>query len=289
MFEMLGGTSTLMPVRYVLKNRPRALWATCNLRDETLAQCKAFFKKFLPLLGVEPRIMRSTEDSILSITDGSQPKSRYVCSSKGAAGLGMLTDHGLKTHGWDKPDYEYSHNTGRGPVFNSFRNFMMRNVGLDPMKSVSTEPPYIITVSPASSKDPDRRHVFNAQIDALKKAFGAGNDDKSEVIIRTVVFKSYSVAEQVKLASESAVIVGACGGGAVTNMFLPKGSGMVLYYPDKPKGRMHNYPARLDWDYFNNQGYIRVHWLPVSSMNSANDLDLLVKLVKNEIETISHH
>ena len=287
MFEMMG--DRLLPLRYVLKNRPRALWATCNLRDQTMAECKAFFKKFLPLMGVEPHTMRSTEDSVLNITDGSRAMSRYVCSSKGAAGLGMLTDHGLKTHGWDKPDYDYSHNTGRGPVFNGFRNFMMHNIGLDPMKPVRTEPPYIITVSPASSKDPDRRHTFRAQIDALKQAFGDGNEDKSEVLIRTVDFKRFSVAKQVELAAESAVIVGACGGGAVTNMFLPKGAGMILYYPDKPRGRMHHYPARLDWDYFNNQGYARMHWLPVSSMNSPDDLDLFVKLVRNEIETISHH
>ena len=291
-FEMLaGGTATtsttrLMPLRYVLKNRERALWATCNLRDQTLAECKMFFKKLLPLMGVEPRTMRSTEDSVLNITDGSEPKSRYICSNRGAAGLGMHTDHGLKqAHGWVKQDYEESHNAGRGPVLTGFRNFMMRNIGLDPMKPVRQDPPYIITVSPSSSKDPDRRHSFNRQVDALRQAFG---DDK-EVVIQFVNFGKLSIKEQLKIASETAVMIGACGGGAFTNMFMSKGAGMILYYPENPHGPQHNYPARLDWDFFNNQGYARVHWMPVGSMNRPEDLDILVKLVKNEIETISHH
>lgn len=291
-FEMLaGGTATtsttrLMPLRYVLKNRPRALWATCNLRDQTLAECKMFFKKLLPLMGVEPSTMRSTEDSLLNITDGSEPKSRYICSNRGAAGLGMHTDHGLKqAHGWVKEDYEESHNAGRGPVLTGFRNFMMRNMGLDPMKPIRQDPPYIITVSPSSSKDPDRRHSFNKQIDSLRQAFG----DEKEVIIQTVNFGKLSIKEQLKVASETAVMIGACGGGAFTNMFMSKGAGMILYYPEKPHGPQHNYPARLDWDFFNNQGYARVHWMPVGSMNRPEDLDILVKLVKNEIETISHH
>jgi len=292
-FEMTaGGTATtsttrILPLRYVLKNRERALWATCNLRDQTLAECKMFFRKLLPLMGVDPRTMRSTEDSVLNITDGSpEPKSRYICSNRGAAGLGMHTDHGLKqAHGWQKGDYDLSHNAGRGPVLTGFRNFMMRNIGMDPMQTVRQEPPFVITISPSSSKDPDRKHSFNKQIDALRAAF----PDEKEVTIQTVNFSKLAIEEQIQIASESAVMIGACGGGAFTNMFMSKGSGMVLYYPEKPRGPQHNYPARLDFDYFNNQGYTRVHWLPTGTMNFPEDLDILVKLVQNEIETISHH
>ncbi len=289
MFEMIPDMTTLMPLRYTLKHRERALWATCDLRDLTLKECKQQFKKVLPLIGVDPQIMRSTEDSILNITDGSEAaKSRYICSSKGAAGTGVLNDHGFKTHGWNKGDYEYSYNAGRGSVFNRFRNFLMNNIGVDPTKLVSSEPPYIITFSPGNSRDPDRRIRYNKQTSALEEAF---KDEilRGDVIIRSVQFNSIPINEQVKAVAESAIIVGACGGGASTNMFLPKGAGMILYYPDKPSGRGHNYPARLDWDYFNNAGYARVHWLPISEKDSEEDVDLFVKLVKNEIETISHH
>mmetsp|Transcript_18459 Transcript_18459/g.37829 ORF Transcript_18459/g.37829 Transcript_18459/m.37829 type:complete len:563 (-) Transcript_18459:158-1846(-) len=289
MFEMIPDMTTLMPLRYTLKHRERALWATCDLRDQTLRECKQQFKKVLPLIGVDPKIMRSTEDSILNITDNSEAsKSRYICSSKGAAGMGVLNDHGFKTHGWNKGDYEYSYNAGRGSVFNRFRNFLMKNIGMDPIRLVSSEPPYIITFSPSNSRDPDRRIRYNKQTTALEKAF-KDEISRGDVVVRSVQFNAIPIEEQVKKVAESAIIVGTCGGGASTNMFLPKGAGMILYYPDKPSGRGHNYPARLDWDYFNNAGYARVHWLPISEKDSEEDVDLFVKLVKNEIETISHH
>ena len=44
----------------------------------------------------------------------------WVCASNGAAGLGMLTDHGSKLHGWMKKDYEYSHNFGRGALLYNY-------------------------------------------------------------------------------------------------------------------------------------------------------------------------
>jgi hypothetical protein len=134
-----------------------------------------------------------------------------------------------------------------------------------------------------SSKDRDRRVDFSPQIKALEQAFG------STVTIESINFADKPVLEQVRLAMESSVIVGVCGGGAVTNMFMSQGSGMVLYYSDRPSGKQHDFPARLDFDYFNNAGYARVHWMPISSMQKQTDIDVFVKLIKNEIETISHH
>ena len=284
-FNLIDDRHHAMPLRYVLKNRDRALWATCNLRDKTLAECKGFFKKFLPLMGVEPSTMRSTEDSVLNTTTaGGGLRSRYVCGAKAAAGIGMLTDHGLKPgHGWDKRDYDLSHNAGRGPVLNEFRNWMVRNLGLDPTETVRRGPPYRIIFAVQSSKDRDRRVDFSPQIKALEQAFG------STVTIESINFADKPVLEQVRLAMESSVIVGVCGGGAVTNMFMSQGSGMVLYYSDRPSGKQHDFPARLDFDYFNNAGYARVHWMPISSMQKQTDIEVFVKLIKNEIETISHH
>ena len=70
-----------------------------------------------------------------------------MCAPKAAAGIGMLSDHGLKLHGWVKKDYEQTHNIGRGPVMYDFRNHMMRNIGLDPTPKVQSAPPYRIVFS----------------------------------------------------------------------------------------------------------------------------------------------
>ncbi len=78
--------------------------------------------------------------------------------------------------------------------------------------------------------------------------------------------------------------------GAVTATFLPKGASLIIYFVED--GGMHrgrrdfSTPARLDWDIFNNMGYIRVHWLPLQTMNTRSDLSALVQLIDHEIHLI---
>ena len=72
---------------------------------------------------------------------------------------------------------------------------------------------------------------------------------------------------------------------------MSDGAAMIMYYldtNDATKDNRYKYPARLDWDYFNNAGSMRVHWLPFSTMDNDRDLEVLIKLVLNEIDTISH-
>jgi len=286
MFQL--ARNDLVLIRYVLKNRPRALWATCDLRDNTQQLCRKFFGKFLPLLGVKAEKQHTIYDSILELYGGQEPKSKYVCSPKGAVGIGMLTDHGLKTHGWDKSDYESTHNIGRGRVMYEFRNFMIRNLGMDPSPPVSSDPPYKVVFSLLSSKDPDRHTDFHAQIEALESAFA----EDSKVIVEAYRFKDLTLEQEVQKAMDASIFVTACGGGAMTSMFLPKGGSAIVYYPERPTSRQtgkHKHPARLDWDYLNNMGYARVHWLPTTSMDERNQLSAFVQLIQNEIETISHH
>jgi len=232
----------------------------------------------------------TTENSILTMNDGSPPKSRYVCARRGAAGLGMLTDHGLKRHGWDGVDYESTHNIGRGPVMYEFRNYMMRNLGLSnpdvPANAKAEGGRIRIVISKHSSKDPDRRTGFDHQIGALTEALFA---EDGSVSIEAHQFKDLSVLEQVKITAGASILITACGGGAVTAMFLPRNAALIAYFPDKPTtyARNHKHPARLDWDFLNNMGYARVHWMPTTGMDEKEGgLKVLVALVRNEIEMI---
>ena len=97
--------------------------------------------------------------------------------------------------------------------------------------------------------------------------------------------------QQVEVATESAIFVTVCGGGAVTATFLPPGSSLLVYY-QTTGGIVHGIdnglPARLDWDLINNAAHIRSHWLPLETMNSTHDHDLLVKLVAHELDIIAH-
>ncbi|KAI2512066.1 DUF563-containing protein [Fragilaria crotonensis] len=209
--------------------------------------------------------------------------SKLVCASQGAAGLGMLTDHGYKLHGWSREDYESMHNHGRGSMLYEFRNFMVTNIGLDVKKLASVEP-LTITFAASTSRTSTRSYDFGPQILAIRDAFG------SKVIVQKIDFAITSLQEQVRIASESAIYVTACGGGAVTAMFLPQGSSVVLYFVEdggREDNRVTGGPAMLDWDLFNNMAWVRSHWLPARTMNAATDIDILVKLVAHELDIIS--
>lgn len=270
-------------VRYVLKNRERALWATCDLRDATLEVCKRYFKKFLPLMGIPHQSMRSTEDSLLTLSDEQSAKSKYVCADNGFAGMGMFSDHGQKTHGWSKKDYETAHNIGRAETFYNFRNFMLKNIQIDPEINIQTSSTFYITFATPNSKDRTRRPSIVKHINLVKDTFKK-NDD---INVREVNFSSLKLEEQLKVVTETSILISVCGGGAVTSMFLSKGASLIMLYPDEPeKQGRKNYPARLDWDFFSNQGYFRVHWVPISSMHQKKDLDLFLEVLKYDLENI---
>jgi hypothetical protein len=86
-----------------------------------------------------------------------------------------------------------------------------------------------------------------------------------EIVVEIHVFSRYTLEAQIQMASRSAAFVTYCGGGAITASFLPKGGALHLYYGED--GGIENnvpthLPARLDWDFFNNCGYLHVKWIP---------------------------
>jgi hypothetical protein len=281
MFGMLeeGGMIPLL-TRYVLKDD--ALWATCDSREENKNKCAQLFNKFLPAFHVEPSTFSTTDDFVFQPKQ--QQQSNYVCAKHGAAGLAMLTDHGVKAHGWEPDDYTTTHNIGRGPVLYAFRNFMLKNLGIPTRTSL--EVPYNVIFSKFSSRSGKRSTGFEPQLQVVQEEF-----DSSIINARGLVMQRLSLHEQAKLASEASVWITSCGGGAVTATFLPRGSSLILYYD--PKGSLVRNkpkytPARLDWDLFNHLSHVRVHWFPTTDMNSPASLKLLVELIKSELRVIQH-
>mmetsp|Transcript_2050 Transcript_2050/g.2097 ORF Transcript_2050/g.2097 Transcript_2050/m.2097 type:complete len:206 (-) Transcript_2050:100-717(-) len=205
----------------------------------------------------------------------------------------MLTDHGTKLHGWFKKDYDYSHNIGRGATLYGFRNFLMNNVGLDVKSVDQISPPYKIVFQQYSSRASGVRSLnFKEQINAVTREFDK-EIKKKEIIVETYTFSEHPIEEQMQITSKTSILITACGGGAVTAMFLPKGAGLIMYYNDVNKGEKQGTngktPAHLDWDFLNNAAYLRTHWMPISTRKSPTDLNVFLNLVRNEIETISHH
>eukprot|EP00518_Triparma_eleuthera_P008780 CAMPEP_0182478358 /NCGR_PEP_ID=MMETSP1319-20130603/32374_1 /TAXON_ID=172717 /ORGANISM="Bolidomonas pacifica, Strain RCC208" /LENGTH=529 /DNA_ID=CAMNT_0024679689 /DNA_START=240 /DNA_END=1829 /DNA_ORIENTATION=+ len=270
----------IFPVRYLL---PDPLWASCEFKQ--LAKCEANFAKFLPLLGLPPSKPPTTETLFQSgaAPDGSDWESDFICWDRGVAGLGFLTDHGKKLHGWEPKDFEDSFNIGRGKLLYDFRSFMIGNLGLEAESWGGRDVKYV-TFSLHSSSSPLRDKDFKRQIQAAEEAF-EGDDS---VVVRSFQFSAMSLEEQVKVTVESTVLVTTVGGGAVTSMFLQKGAGLVLFFSNNPQMKT-DYPARLDWDYFNNAAYIRTSWFPIAHMDDEEDLEGFKALLKLEVEAAELH
>mmetsp|Transcript_2354 Transcript_2354/g.5412 ORF Transcript_2354/g.5412 Transcript_2354/m.5412 type:complete len:408 (-) Transcript_2354:71-1294(-) len=308
MFQLKNKSKELLLMRQVLggkddesrnknKNKKlndsRGLWASCDWTDEKRSMCKKMYRKFLPLmLGENPvhSDLATSEDfdfrpsiSTSTSTSSDAGKTTLVCAKHGVAGIGALTDHGTsKLHGWDEKDYQLTQNHGRGGLLYEFRNFMLSNMGI-PFE-FQHKPPFRIVFSESSSSIEMRSLDFAKQIKYLQLAFSP-----SYVSVESYVFSELSLAEQLEIASQASIFVTSCGGGAVTSMFLPKRSSVLMYYLEEGgvvDNKLTGKPARLDWDLFNNMSHLKVHWLPSGTMNTDADTKALLFLIQHELESL---
>ena len=293
MFQMQN--RVILPLRLLFPGMK--LFGSCEASDMNEQECQHMTKKFGSLLlGDDYPYTLTRADQVQfepssSSAAASERSSNYVCAPRGAAGLATLTDHGTKKfHGWMRDDYKITQNHGRGALLYEFRNFMLDNVGLlsssttgnaneigVPSTTNDLKPPYNIVFSVASSDIGSRNLDFIKQMDHLKQSFPA-----DLISVQSYVMKDLTVTEQVKVASEAAIFITICGGGAVTGMFLPKGAAVILYYLEHGGvefGVKTGLPAHLDWDLFNNLAHLRTHWLPTQTMDQRVDLRALVLLV----------
>jgi hypothetical protein len=316
--EPQDGTKLMEPLllRYVFQGG-RGLWASCDWNMEKREACRAMHQKFLPLMTSNREATITTtvlsqlntthrsgnHNSLQDSPFSSLPKSDLVCARHGVAGLGALTDHGtVKLHGWELEDYKITHNHGRAGLFWRFRQHALRNLGVaqpPPQQLDDLQRPYKIIFSLSSSTRKNRNIDFHNEIEALQAIFRnkdtADNHNNKDdatamnVVVESYIFKDYSLKEQVEIANSASIMISGCGGGAVTAMFLPRGASLLLYYA-ADGGIRHNKrtykPARLDWDYFNHLGYIKVHWLDRNTMHQPDDIKAFVELIQHDLNVI---
>jgi hypothetical protein len=300
-------------MRYVLPgNSP--LLASCDVDDQTVQDCQTMMNKFRPLMVYhrDPTTNNSSNDKTVLTTrrrdrvtthlttqhdarlepvSGKTLQSNLVCAKEGVAGIGALTDHGVKKRNLlSRKNYQTTYNVGRGGLVWRFRNYCLYNMGLVDIDDIvgatttkaSSRPqsPLKIVFSVASSSI--KTSNFRLHELALKRFFKGQN-----IQIESQYLPKLSLVDQVQLAMSSTVFVTMCGGAAVTATFLPKGASLIVFYNETgvQEGKKEtDSPARLDWDLLNNLSYLRVHWLPSKSMESSRDISAFLDLVSHEIQ-----
>ncbi|KAL3908732.1 MAG: hypothetical protein SGILL_008371 [Bacillariaceae sp.] len=275
----------LFLMRYLLKQDP-PLWGSCEGENGNMHKCEKFFNKTLPLMGIQPERMRTTKDSVLVLKDNQKPTSKYICSPRAVAGMGLHSDHGLKLHGEWSSDYTNLHNFGRGNTLYDFRNYLMENMGLASNQHIPASKKRKVVFSIHSSANKERNLDFGRQIAYLKGHLAEAG--MNHVEIEVYAFADHTFKEQMEIISQATILVTANGGGAATSIFLPKGASLVLFFNDKEKHRgQYETKQPLDFDYFNNLGYIRSHWMPISSREHQRDLKLFVSLIEKELRSMA--
>jgi len=284
----------LLPIRQVLKHK---LYATCDIRKNKRQQCASNFEKFWPLMGVTPEHFSTTKTFRFDPTkEGEDLKSPLVCASTAVAGLGMLTDHGYRDHGWNE-NFTFQgynippHNLGRGPNFAAFSNFMAWNLLGADRRQPSAVSSIRVTFSILSSRKKDRQLDFSSEIEYLQQVLPP---ELFQVEARALW--NMTLNEQFELAQSSNIFITACGGGSMSATFMHPGSSLILYY--NPTGgvdfstfqSIQNQPARLDWDLLNQAGHLRVHWWPIQRQVSREeqqaDSELLHQLILQESQLL---
>ena len=279
MFDILDKQKVLL--RYVLNE---TLWGSCDHHgSQRVNNCKAVTNKFLPLLGVDPKQFSTIHNFNFSADhEDGIAKSKYVCAPDGVGGIGMLSDHGEKKHGWNPSDYEGSHNVNRGKSFYEYRNFLLNNIDVSTAPLSVPKKKFRILFSIHSSITSPRNTDFSTHIELVKKKLGA----KYDLEILSVVLSEFSVKEQAEMIVDTSIYITVCGGGAFSALFLPKGASLMVYF-NEDEG-IRRTPARLDWDYFNHMGYVRTHWLPRPKATKKEiDLEAFTSLVDHELDIIS--
>jgi hypothetical protein len=277
MFQL--SSTAILPLRLVLDHPTLAhLWASCDTSSARERLCQDIIDKFLPLL-VAPNVLLTSNKQV-QLHFFRKQESELVCANHAVAGIAALSDHGVsKGHGFSVHDYERQQNYGRGGLLYRFRNYMLANLNL-PVYLLSTGPRRIV-FSQLSTTIAWRAMNFLPEMSVVRK-------ELPDLVVEGYQFNSMSLHEQIQIASQASVYVTSCGGGAVTAMFLPKGSSVIIYYHSRG-GREGNQdsgePALLDWDIFNSMSHLRVHWLPLpNSANRDADDAALVALIQHEIE-----
>eukprot|EP01065_Artemidia_motanka_P004604 TRINITY_DN12186_c2_g1_i1.p1 TRINITY_DN12186_c2_g1~~TRINITY_DN12186_c2_g1_i1.p1 ORF type:complete len:518 (+),score=165.54 TRINITY_DN12186_c2_g1_i1:100-1653(+) len=250
---------------------PLLLWGTCDFTalrakakpgtklyapgaEHRVETCRRTYKRWLPTM------VPGQETLPLTTTWEPQGRKRgVVCIPHSAAGVGVLSDHCFRSHGWhwDKEKNTLHHcNQGRGGMLWGFRRHLMSAVGID--HSIAPTRHVVAFLTGGS-----RASWPRLTVPAAKELKARG------VEVWQGTFDGMPARQQMQLLQGATAAVAAMGGNTVSCLFLPRGAGLIL---------LHDSQSRLDWELWTHVSHLSVRW-----HHNAVSPDTLLRTVFEEL------
>lgn len=177
------------------------------------------------------------------------------CFEDVVAGMGSLGCHcarDVSVHGRTPDPSNANCNAGLGPLWWQFRSRVLERARVPGGPPPCAAPRVLL----ATTLSPGKREGANwAELAAfLRHQLGA------TAVVDTPDLPALPVRDQLAVTASAAVFVSACGGGASTATFLPRGATVLLFCGGITKGSPWR---RDDWPVFENLAYARVHYVDV--------------------------
>lgn len=262
-------------------------WASCewikqhqgkghSLPENTSAKCYKNYQKWLPImLGKQSDKVLDTDTFLSKEYQYGSLQSDLVCFSYSSAGVGALNDHCLSLHGWNplpesgklKPE-SIPCIAGRGPLLYEFRRHLFRMAEINEPKPRSVQKLLVVLSINSSLRLPYNFYEVESwikeDIEKNKHLYQMQIEIKRESLYRL------PAKTQIELVSKAGIYISVAGGGAVSGIFLPKGSAAMFF--SEGDG---SHQGKDDWAFWENAGWIRPSWFDLSQTSNLTNFSHL--------------
>jgi hypothetical protein len=157
---------------------------------------------------------------------------------------------------------------GSGARYYRFRRFLLHKMfGPQRACELASKPPvgYITFSLPGNSSRPGLVYFFEEEIKLATQKYGAD-------AVRVVDMAKMTLQEQAELVANSAVMLTNHGGGSAVSVFLPTGSGILVFWHGN---------SRMDHAVYESAGYLRPIWVSEAERPYVNRT---MALIEREVE-----
>jgi hypothetical protein len=233
------------------------------------AHCFGIHKPSLPLFGLFQNGGSGSNGSFLA----QERTARLVCAKQAVAGIGKIADRGLNPLGKEISSTPNSgvtinmptHNLAQGKLLQGFRDFVLRNVGVESLPKARTSSLVVSWYDKASAYNTDKVR------EQLKRA---SSHEASEFLELGKLEPKTFRAAATSIAKSRLLLVMCCTPeAALASTLLPHESTLVVYYDSKEFGGKEAAKRAIPiWDLIDSAAYFKAHWIPLGAEEDSTIL-----------------